>query len=111
MCIPIIFGCPTKITQDHPEVGRMCPKCHNASVVGASSRTWFELFWIPLIPFSKSRIWICGTCNWEMKQGDGPDPQPPSAYPPGMNPWGNRPPPPGQQHSQGFPPPPQGYHS
>nr|XP_018267357.1 uncharacterized protein I303_01343 [Kwoniella dejecticola CBS 10117]OBR89515.1 hypothetical protein I303_01343 [Kwoniella dejecticola CBS 10117] len=67
-----------------------------AAVVGGNSRTWFEFFWIPLIPFSKSRIWLCTICQWEMKQGDGPDPQPPQQG------WG-RPPPPhqpmyGQQH-------------
>ncbi|CAK9779968.1 hypothetical protein CC85DRAFT_289642 [Cutaneotrichosporon oleaginosum] len=77
-CIPIIFGFPTKIKQDN-EVGpaRICPHCHNAGVVGAESRTWFELFWIPLIPFSKKHIWKCGVCQWQMKKGDGYDPQPP----------------------------------
>ncbi|BEI84364.1 hypothetical protein CcaverHIS002_0409680 [Cutaneotrichosporon cavernicola] len=77
-CIPIIFGFPTKIKQDD-EVGpaRMCPHCHNAGVVGATSRTWFELFWIPLIPFKKKSIWKCGVCQWQMKKGDGYDPQPP----------------------------------
>ncbi|KAL1406002.1 hypothetical protein Q8F55_007685 [Vanrija albida] len=108
-CIPIIFGFPTKISQDAPEPGRMCPKCNNAAVVGATSRTWFELFWIPLIPFTKKRIWICSICSWQMKQGDGPDPQPPGAY----GPAGGYPPPPPQQQYQyqpayppAYPPPP-----
>ncbi|ORY29359.1 hypothetical protein BCR39DRAFT_532500 [Naematelia encephala] len=96
LCIPLIFGFPTKIHQDAPEPGRACPHCHNASVVGASSRTWFEFFWIPLIPFPKHRIWKCGICQWEMRMGDGPDPQAPGAF-----------------AQQGFggvrPPPPQGY--
>ena len=71
-----------QITQDAPEQGRMCPRCNNgmlpppfqldflkarplisASVVGAHSRMWFEFFWIPLIPFPKSRIWVCGICR------------------------------------------------
>ncbi|OCF54275.1 hypothetical protein L486_08189 [Kwoniella mangroviensis CBS 10435] len=97
MCIPLIFGFPTKFRQDASEPGRMCPRCNNAAVVGGSSRTWFEFFWIPLIPFTKSRIWICTICQWEMKQGDGPDPQPPS-----QNRWGGgyRPPPPPQQSHQ-----------
>ncbi|KAI9638210.1 uncharacterized protein MKK02DRAFT_42598 [Dioszegia hungarica] len=80
LCIPIICGFPTKISQDEDKQGRMCPRCNNASVVGASSRTRFELFWIPLIPFSKSHIWICSICQWQMKKGDGHDPQPPGAY-------------------------------
>jgi hypothetical protein len=64
----------------------------------------FELFWIPLVPFKKSHIWICGICrkqtpqkrrkkaensDWEMKVGDGHDPQPPQG-------WNQRPP---QGHS------------
>lgn len=36
-----------------------------------------------------------------MKKGEGHDPMPPSAYPPGMNPYG----------SNHAPPPPHGYNS
>ncbi|WWC86431.1 uncharacterized protein L201_001308 [Kwoniella dendrophila CBS 6074] len=98
VCIPLIFGFPTKFKQDASEAGRMCPRCNNAAVVGGSSRTWFEFFWVPLIPFSKSRIWVCSICQWEMKMGDGPDPQPPQAHG-----WGGgRPPPPNQFHQPGY---------
>lgn len=93
------------------DAGRMCPRCNNrklhtgavlrspssstAAVMSASSRTWFEFFWIPLIPFSKSHIWVCTICRkckfgvsraqtedaeWEMKVGDGHDPQPPQGW-------------------------------
>lgn len=34
-----------------------------AAVIDCSSRTWFEFFWIPLIPFTKHRIWKCGICR------------------------------------------------
>ncbi|KAK1925470.1 hypothetical protein DB88DRAFT_195911 [Papiliotrema laurentii] len=78
----------------------MCPRCHNAAVTGATSRTWFEFFFVPLIPFSSNHIWICTICQWEMKKGDGPDPQAPGNYPQGMNPYDNRPPPPPQQYPQ-----------
>ncbi|WVF70278.1 hypothetical protein IAT40_005067 [Kwoniella sp. CBS 6097] len=77
LCIPLIFGFPTKFKQEDTGPGRMCPRCNN---VGGGSRTWFEFFWIPLIPFSKTRIWVCTICQWEMKMGDGPDPQPPGAF-------------------------------
>ncbi|EIW72577.1 hypothetical protein TREMEDRAFT_25132, partial [Tremella mesenterica DSM 1558] len=53
--------------------------CHSASVVGASSRTWFEFFWIPLLPFTKSRIWICGICR-ECSSSIPPLPLPLSRY-------------------------------
>ncbi|KAL7419285.1 hypothetical protein Q5752_006122 [Cryptotrichosporon argae] len=97
-----------QVKQDAPEPGRVCPRCHNAAVVGASSRTWFEFFWIPLIPFKKHRIWICGICRWEMNMGTGPDPQAPHGS--GGGGWANNPPPPpppGQGQGQGqYPPPP-----
>lgn len=34
-----------------------------ASVVSATSRTWFEAFWIPLVPFTKHHIWKCSICR------------------------------------------------
>ncbi|KAF7289723.1 hypothetical protein MIND_01345700 [Mycena indigotica] len=86
MCIPIIFGCPDKIK---PESGddsvRVCPNCHNAAVHAAKSTTWFELFWIPLIPFSSDHIWLCATCNWRGAHAAG-QPEPPIA---GSQPAGN----------------------
>ncbi|OWT36085.1 hypothetical protein J008_06423 [Cryptococcus neoformans] len=89
VCIPLVCGFPEKFKQDNTpsQGGRMCPRCHNPAVVGGSTRTWFEFFWIPLIPFVKHHIWLCTICRWEMRQGDGPDPQPPNAY-------AQRPPPP-----------------
>lgn len=35
-----------------------------ATVLAAKSTTWFQLFWIPLVPISKKHVWICGTCQW-----------------------------------------------
>ncbi|WVQ77000.1 hypothetical protein IAR50_006679 [Cryptococcus sp. DSM 104548] len=88
LCIPLVCGFPNKFKQDAPEPsGRMCPRCHNASVVGGATRTWFEFFWIPLIPFVKHEVWLCSICRWEMRKGDGYDPQPPNGY-------NGRPPPP-----------------
>ncbi|KOS15285.1 transcription initiation factor bdp1 subunit [Malassezia pachydermatis] len=75
-CIPIIFGCPNKIKQEGDGTPYVCPRCHNAQVVEAKSRTWFELCWIPLIPFSSKHIWLCGICQWQMPRGGGYQPQP-----------------------------------
>ncbi|KAJ7847557.1 hypothetical protein B0H13DRAFT_84168 [Mycena leptocephala] len=36
-----------------------------ASVRSAKATTWFELFWVPLIPFSSKHIWLCSTCQWK----------------------------------------------
>ena len=48
-CLPIIFGCPTKTSQEGDGKPYVCPRCHNAQVVEAKQRTWFELCWIPLV--------------------------------------------------------------
>ncbi|RSH80575.1 uncharacterized protein EHS24_009157 [Apiotrichum porosum] len=88
------------------------------AVVGASSRTWFELCWIPLIPFSKKHIWLCTVCRWQMKKGDGYDPQVPqqgmatqqaAAYPPPPPPnaYGNQASAYGNQYANNPPPPKQ----
>ncbi|KAF7293811.1 hypothetical protein HMN09_01176900 [Mycena chlorophos] len=74
MCIPIIFGCTDKLKVEPTDDGaphRICPNCHNASVRPVKSTTWFELFWLPLIPFSSKHIWLCGTCNWRAQHANG----------------------------------------
>ncbi|KLO14202.1 hypothetical protein SCHPADRAFT_996793 [Schizopora paradoxa] len=76
ICIPLVWGCPTKISQEGDPQMRVCPRCHNVAVYQAKSRTWFEFCWVPLIPFSSSHIWKCNICNWEVKRVEGqPEPQ------------------------------------
>ncbi|KAE9406767.1 hypothetical protein BT96DRAFT_207559 [Gymnopus androsaceus JB14] len=74
MCLflPIVFGCPTKVKPDgNEQTAHFCPRCNNASVFSAKSRMWFELFWVPLIPFSSKSIWMCGVCQWTGPLGPG----------------------------------------
>ncbi|CAO1626171.1 unnamed protein product [Parajaminaea phylloscopi] len=75
-CIPIIFGCPTKIKQEGDGTAYVCPRCHNAQVITAKSRTWFELCWVPLIPMKSKHIYACGICQWQGDQGGNFTPQP-----------------------------------
>ncbi|OCH95494.1 hypothetical protein OBBRIDRAFT_788049 [Obba rivulosa] len=70
-CLPIIFGCPTKIKPEGDQSPRICPRCHNASVHSAKSRTWFELCWVPLIPMNSKHIWICSICQWNLPKQTG----------------------------------------
>jgi len=99
MCLPIIFGCPTKIKPEGDQTPRMCPRCNNASVISAKSRMWFELFWIPLVPLSSNHIWICTVCQWEVPHQEGYQPAVPGqGFPPGR-----------QQQPQGMQLPAQGY--
>ncbi|KAF8163151.1 hypothetical protein B0H34DRAFT_694273 [Crassisporium funariophilum] len=64
-CLPIFFGCQTKIKPEGEQVLRLCPRCHNVTVFPAKSTTWFELFWVPIVPISKKHMWLCGTCQWK----------------------------------------------
>ncbi|KAH8829526.1 hypothetical protein DL96DRAFT_1059623 [Flagelloscypha sp. PMI_526] len=41
------------------------------SVIAAKKTTWFELFWIPIVPFSFKHIWVCPVCNWSHPKKDG----------------------------------------
>ncbi|KAJ7632194.1 hypothetical protein FB45DRAFT_911776 [Roridomyces roridus] len=63
-CIPIFFGCSQKIKPEGDQTPRICPNCHNASVFSAKKKTWFELFFIPLIPFDSKHVWLCQICHW-----------------------------------------------
>ncbi|KAI5827954.1 hypothetical protein K523DRAFT_277858 [Schizophyllum commune Tattone D] len=66
ICLPIIFGLSDKVKPEKDQQPRVCPHCRNASVVRAKRTKWFELFWIPLIPFHWKHIWVCGICHWAL---------------------------------------------
>ncbi|KAJ7622660.1 hypothetical protein DFH06DRAFT_1231945 [Mycena polygramma] len=85
MCIPIIFGCQDRLKPEGDSTSRVCPNCHNASVLSAKATSWFELFWVPLIPFSSKHIWLCQTCQWKAPHVAGqPDPPLPGGAAPGL---------------------------
>ncbi|KII88708.1 hypothetical protein PLICRDRAFT_141195 [Plicaturopsis crispa FD-325 SS-3] len=65
-CLPIVFGCPTKIKPEGDLTPRICPKCHNVSVIPAKSRMWFELCFVPLIPLKATHLWMCTICQWNV---------------------------------------------
>ncbi|KIM49277.1 hypothetical protein M413DRAFT_59260, partial [Hebeloma cylindrosporum] len=67
LCSILSVGCNTKISPEGEDTRRLCPQCHNVSVLSAKSTTWFELFWIPLLPISRKHIWVCGICQWSQK--------------------------------------------
>ncbi|KAI9458019.1 hypothetical protein F5148DRAFT_1221439 [Russula earlei] len=110
--IPLLFGLQDKlkVVDANPHV---CPKCHNVTVVRATTRAWFSFFFVPIIPFKKKHIWICSTCNWNVPTQDRWEP----ALPAGNAGWGLHQP--GYQHTYqsgqltGYQPsydsPPRGY--
>ncbi|PFH50064.1 hypothetical protein AMATHDRAFT_177741 [Amanita thiersii Skay4041] len=63
--LPIFFGCQTKLKpQGDQQVPRVCPNCHNGSIIAAKKTTWFELFFIPVVPISSKHVWFCHICQW-----------------------------------------------
>ncbi|KAF8215575.1 hypothetical protein K438DRAFT_1704438 [Mycena galopus ATCC 62051] len=94
MCIPIIFGCGERLKAEGDPNARVCPKCGNASVHSAKATTWFELFWVPLIPFSFKHIWLCQICHWKAPHADG-------QFEPALATGGH---PPGPQHQASYQP-------
>ncbi|KAL0947399.1 hypothetical protein HGRIS_013512 [Hohenbuehelia grisea] len=86
-CLPVLFGCQTQIKPDGTQqVARICPRCHNASVFAAKSKTWFEFFFVPIFPLSSKNVWICGICQWQVPIQPGWEPQiagAPGHHPPG----------------------------
>ncbi|TFL07701.1 hypothetical protein BDV98DRAFT_558330 [Pterulicium gracile] len=73
LCIPIFFGFPKKIKPEKGEEAavRVCPNCHNPSVIAVKSTTWFEFFFLPLFPVNKSKhLYLCQTCRWTALRGD-----------------------------------------
>ncbi|KAF8558410.1 hypothetical protein OG21DRAFT_1433128 [Imleria badia] len=106
-CIPIVFGCPTKISPSGNQGARICPRCHNASMFAAKSRTWFELCFVPLIPFRSRLVWMCGICQLQTEMQPGWEPplaQPGYQHPGVPNQYG--PPPVGgpQNYGKGYQP-------
>ncbi|KAN0124085.1 hypothetical protein V8E52_002575 [Russula decolorans] len=110
--LPLLFGFQNKRRVVDPNA-RVCPKCHNVSVIRATSRMWFSFFFVPVIPFKKKYIWACSICHWYVPTQNGWEP----ALPTGNPGWGQNQPsyqqPYQSPHSTGYQPsydsPPQGY--
>ncbi|TFK29781.1 hypothetical protein FA15DRAFT_663044 [Coprinopsis marcescibilis] len=94
-CLPVLFGCKTTVKPEGDQNPRVCPRCNNAAVIGAKTRNWFEICFVPLVPLSSKHIWTCTICNWQSPRGNGlwepalPGfaPPPPAGYqPPGWQP-------------------------
>ncbi|KAG8977270.1 hypothetical protein FRB90_008863, partial [Tulasnella sp. 427] len=83
------IGCPTSYEQEGDQVARICPRCHNASVVATKSKTKLEICCVPLFPISSKRVWMCGICQWEVPMGDGYEPPYPNQAAPGQ--WSGQP--------------------
>ncbi|KAL4074627.1 hypothetical protein V8B97DRAFT_1722405 [Scleroderma yunnanense] len=71
VCVPLVFGCPTKINPEGDQSPRICPRCHNAAMFAAKSRTWFEFCFVPLIPMSSKHVWMCGICQLQTQMQPG----------------------------------------
>ncbi|KIM57610.1 hypothetical protein SCLCIDRAFT_16923 [Scleroderma citrinum Foug A] len=68
------LGCPTKIRPEGDQAPRVCPRCNNAAMFAAKSRTWFEFCFVPLIPMRTKHIWMCGICQLQTQMQPGWEP-------------------------------------
>jgi hypothetical protein len=61
----IIFGLGAGKIHDHgPTLPVTCPRCHNQVLYHYVSRTrWFKLYFIPVVPLSRSHLLLCPICN------------------------------------------------
>jgi len=61
----ILFGFGKQTTKNHGKVEqKYCYHCHNESAWDLMSiRTWFTLFFIPVIPYKSEHIVKCPICN------------------------------------------------
>jgi len=66
----IIFGWGRQRVKNYgPTIKRLCNNCKNEDFwVLKSITTWFSLFFIPVIPYSKETRLVCPVCNhgWEI---------------------------------------------
>ncbi|KAK7023962.1 hypothetical protein R3P38DRAFT_2955123 [Favolaschia claudopus] len=66
-----LVGCQQKLKPEGDLTPRICPHCHNASVFSVKSTTWFEFFFIPLVPFSSKHVWFCQICRFVAPHAPG----------------------------------------
>ncbi len=64
--MPILFGWGKTTVKDHGEcIAASCPRCHNQVILRhLLVTTWFTLFFVPLIPYKRRRVLVCGICSW-----------------------------------------------
>lgn len=61
----ILFGWGHRTTKDHgPTLPINCPNCHNQTYWRYKHvRTWFTLFFIPVIPYDNDHYLLCDICQ------------------------------------------------
>lgn len=65
----VIFGWGRVTVRDHgATVPATCSNCHNQGMQHyVHARTWFTLFFIPVIPYKSQHLLICPVCERGMK--------------------------------------------
>lgn len=67
----IIFGTKTRTKEHGPAYPSHCSHCENDAYMHAGKwRTWFHIFWVPLIPWFATRALVCPICGmaWELNR-------------------------------------------
>jgi hypothetical protein len=68
----IVFGWGKRTHTDHgPTLPITCPKCHNQTYWRYKHyRTWFTLFFIPVIPYESDHYLLCDICQQGIVLGE-----------------------------------------
>ncbi|KAK0197560.1 hypothetical protein F5146DRAFT_995207 [Armillaria mellea] len=75
----------SRIVQSKSLISVLVATMSTASVIAARQKTWFEFFFIPVVPLSSKHIWLCTICQWRSPHGPG-QVEPAIAFNPGYNP-------------------------
>jgi len=69
----LLFGWGKKTVKNYGDLFPMkCPQCNNTVYYKLIKlTTWFSVFFIPIIPYEKKNLLMCGVCNnsTQLKRG------------------------------------------
>ena len=68
----IIYGTGSKDLGTRKLQGTRCPNCEANEVYIQAVSRYFDVFWIPIFPFSKKYFSICGNCQQVLKKKEMP---------------------------------------
>ena len=64
----VLFGFGRRRVHDKgPVIACTCPRCHNEVTLALMHvTTWFTLFFIPVLPYSRKQFLSCPICAWSL---------------------------------------------
>jgi zinc-ribbon family len=64
----ILFGWGRRTVKHQGQISQTCPHCHNTGWFNVVTvRTWFTLFFIPVIPYKVRHVMMCTNCGFTVE--------------------------------------------